>query len=158
MYLGIDLGTSEVKALLVDDNQRIAATGRAGLTVQRPRPLWSEQHPRDWWQATQAAVAKIQKAAPRELSAVRGIGLSGQMHGATLLDARDEVLRPAILWNDVRSGDECRELEALVPNSREVTGNLAMPGFTAPKLLWVAKHGREVFARTAKVLLPKDYG
>jgi len=157
MYLGIDLGTSEVKVLLVDDDQRIAATGRTALTMQRPRPLWSEQHPQDWWQATQAAVAEIQKAAPRALAAVRGIGLSGQMHGATLLDSRDEVLRPAILWNDVRSGEECRKLEAQVPNSRELTGNLAMPGFTAPKLLWVAKHEPEVFARTAKVLLPKDY-
>lgn len=157
MYLGIDLGTSELKVLLVDDDQRIAATGRAALTVQRPRPLWSEQHPQDWWQATQAAVAEIRKAVPRALAAVRGIGLSGQMHGATLLDSRDQVLRPAILWNDVRSGEECRELEAQVPNSRELTGNLAMPGFTAPKLLWVAKHEPDVFARTAKVLLPKDY-
>src|SRR5437667_12319260 len=96
MYLGIDLGTSEVKVLLVDDDQRIAATGRTALTMQRPRPLWSEQHPQDWWQATQAAVAEIQKAAPRALAAVRGIGLSGQMHGATLLDsraARDPVER-----------------------------------------------------------------
>ena len=157
MYLGIDLGTSEVKALLIDDEQRMVATGRAPLQVQRPHPLWSEQRPEDWWQATQAAVAEIHQRASGELAAVRGIGLSGQMHGAVLLDSEDRVLRPAILWNDVRSGEECRELELRVPNSRQITGNLAMPGFTAPKLLWVAKHEPDVFRRMAKVLLPKDY-
>ena len=157
MYLGIDLGTSEVKVLLIDADQRIVASGRGALQVQRPRPLWSEQRPGDWWQATRSAVAEVQRNFARELSGVRGIGLSGQMHGATLLDQRNEVLRPAILWNDVRSGAECLELERRAPDLRQIAGNLAMPGFTAPKLLWVAAHEPDVFRRTAKVLLPKDY-
>src|SRR5262249_34327613 len=111
----------------------------------------------EWWTATQRAVAALRERHAAELSAVRAIGLSGQMHGATLLDAADRVLRPAILWNDGRSGAQCAELERRAPRSRVITGNLAMPGFTAPKLLWVAEHEPEVFRRTARVLLPKDY-
>ncbi len=157
MYLGIDLGTSEVKVLLIDDQQRIVASAHAALAIDRPQPLWSEQHPADWWQATQAAIAAIQSSHPRELAVLRSIGLSGQMHGAVLLDAAGQVLRPAILWNDARSSEECAELERRVPQLREITGNLAMPGFTAPKLLWVAKHEPALFSLTASVLLPKDY-
>lgn len=157
MFLGIDLGTSGVKAVLADEHQDVVATGGAPLEVSRPRPLWSEQDPEDWWRAIGRAVAAIRRANPRELAAVKGIGLSGQMHGATLLDARDRVLRPAILWNDGRSAAECDELEAREPASRRITGNLAMPGFTAPKLIWVARHESEVFSETATVLLPKDY-
>src|SRR6187399_990956 len=110
MYLGIDLGTSEVKVLLLQDDHRIVATAGARLTVSRPHPGWSEQDPADWWAATEAAVAALRAEAPAEFARVRGIGLSGQMHGATLLDADDAVLRPAILWNDVRSAAECLEL------------------------------------------------
>ena len=157
MYLGIDLGTSAVKALLVDERQHVLAQASAPLAVMRPRPLWSEQDPEHWWTATQAAVGELRAGQPAALAAVRGIGLSGQMHGATLLDAGDRVLRPAILWNDGRSGAECAELERRTPRSRAITGNLAMPGFTAPKLLWVAAHEPAVFRRTARVLLPKDY-
>src|SRR5215468_8868693 len=157
MYLGIDLGTSALKALLVDDQQRVLAQASVPFEVSRPRPLWSEQDPEQWWTATQAAIAELGTTRPGGLAAVRGIGLSGQMHGATLLDAADRVLRPAILWNDGRSGAECAELERRAPRSRAITGNLAMPGFTAPKLLWVAAHEPEVFHRTARVLLPKDY-
>src|SRR5215468_10958928 len=157
MYLGIDLGTSAVKALLVDDRQGVVAQASAPLALMRPRPLWSEQDPEDWWTATQAAVGELRAAQPAALAAVRGIGLSGQMHGATLLDVGDRVLRPAILWNDGRSGAECAELERRAPRSRAITGNLAMPGFTAPKLLWVAAHEPAVFAATRRVLLPKDY-
>lgn len=157
MFLGIDLGTSGVKAVLADDRQEIAATGNAPLEASRPRPLWSEQDPEDWWHATCGAVAALRRANPGALAAVEGIGLSGQMHGATLLDSHDRVLRPAILWNDGRSVAECDELEAREPASRRITGNLAMPGFTAPKLIWVAGNEAEVFARTARVLLPKDY-
>src|SRR5262245_64669937 len=157
MYLGIDLGTSAVKALLVDESQGVVDQASAALEVSRPRRLWSEQDPEQWWQATEMAVASLQARHPAELAAVRGIGLSGQMHGATLLDAADVVLRPAILWNDGRSGAECAELERRAPRSRAITGNLAMPGFTAPKLLWVAAHEPAVFRRTARVLLPKDY-
>ncbi len=157
MYLGIDLGTSEVKVLLMDAAQHIVASAHAPLTISRPRPQWSEQDPADWWRATLAAVGALAASHPRELAALRGIGLSGQMHGAVLLDAAGAVLRPAILWNDVRSGAECEELERREPRLRAITGNLAMPGFTAPKLLWVARHEPELFGRTATVLLPKDY-
>ncbi len=157
MYLGIDLGTSEVKVILINERQDIVATAHAPLAIERPKPLWSEQHPADWWRATQAAIADIHRDYQEQLSEVRGIGLSGQMHGAVLLDVKDQVLRPAILWNDVRSGEECIELEQRIPALRQLTGNVAMPGFTAPKLLWVAKNEPEIFQKTAKVLLPKDY-
>jgi xylulokinase len=157
MYLGIDLGTSEVKVLLLQDDHRIVATAGARLTVSRPHPGWSEQDPADWWAATESAVAALRAQAPAEFARVRGIGLSGQMHGATLLDADDEVLRPAILWNDVRSASECLELQRRLPALPEIAGNLAMPGFTAPKLLWVQRHEPKLFERTRCVLLPKDW-
>src|SRR2546426_8320790 len=157
MFLGIDLGTSEVKALLVDESGALAGSAGSPLEVQRPHPRWSEQSPEAWWEATLSAVEGLRRAPPQPLAAVRGVGLSGQMHGATLLDAADRPLRPAILWNDARSGEECQELVARVPATSTITGNLAMPGFTAPKLIWVAKHEPEVFVRVATVLLPKDY-
>ena len=157
MYLGIDLGTSGVKVVLVDDDQTVIDQATAPLQVSMPQPLWSEQDPDAWWRATCDAVVALRVSRPDQMQAVRGIGLSGQMHGATLLDGEDRVLRPAILWNDGRSAAECAELERRVPESRAITGNLAMPGFTAPKLLWVANHEPEIFARVARVLLPKDY-
>lgn len=157
MYLGIDVGTSAVKAVLVDDAQAIVAQAEAPLTVSRPHPTWSEQDPEDWWRATASAIAQIRAVASGALAAVRGIGLSGQMHGATLLDGADRPLRPAILWNDGRSAAECAALEAAEPASRAITGNIAMPGFTAPKLLWVRRHEPDIFAQTARILLPKDY-
>jgi len=157
VYLGIDLGTSGVKAILLDETDRVLASEGAPLEVSRPRPLWSEQDPEDWWAAAQTAVAALRKSAPTELARVVAVGLSGQMHGAVLLDERDRVLRPAILWNDGRSAAQCGELEARVPEARVITGNLAMPGFTAPKLLWVREHEPEIFARTRRVLLPKDW-
>ena len=157
MYLGIDLGTSAVKAVLVGSDMEPVGEASSPLDVSRPRPLWSEQDPEDWWRATRAAVDTLARRHARELAGVEGIGLSGQMHGATLLDASDRVLRPAILWNDGRSGEQCGELERRVPRSREITGNRAMPGFTAPKLLWVAAHEPELFSRVARVLLPKDH-
>lgn len=157
MYLGIDLGTSSVKVVLVDGNQEIVDQAEAPLTVQRPRPQWAEQNPTSWWTATNAAMKILRQRQRDALAAVRGIGLSGQMHGAALLDNQDRVLRPCILWNDGRSGAQCAELERRAPESRDITGNLAMPGFTAPKLLWVAEHEPDVFRRVAKVLLPKDY-
>ena len=157
MFLGIDLGTSGVKAILADEDDRIVAQANRPLEVSRPRPLWSEQDPAAWWAATETAVAALRERWPEALAAVRGIGLSGQMHGATLLDASDAVLRPAILWNDGRSAAACDELERRVPAVRETTGNLVMPGFTAPKLLWLAEHEPEVAQRVHRVLLPKDY-
>jgi xylulokinase len=129
----------------------------APLQVSRPQPLWSEQHPHQWWDALEAAMRQLRTLAPQALQAVRAIGLSGQMHGAVLLDAAGEVLRPAILWNDGRAADACAELEATVPASRRITGNLAMPGFTAPKLLWLRRHEPRTFAATRTVLLPKDW-
>jgi xylulokinase len=157
VYLGIDLGTSALKALLVDDQQRETDQVSVPLEVQRPRPLWSEQDPEAWWSALQSAVQSLLQRHPRELATVSGIGLAGQMHGAVLLDERDAVLRPAILWNDGRSATQCATLEAREPRSRAITGNLAMPGFTAPKLVWVAEHEPQIFRRVRRVLLPKDY-
>jgi xylulokinase len=156
-YLGLDIGTSSVKALLIDATQRVLAVGNAPLQLSRPHPLWSEQDPEHWWQATLAAVAEVRAAAPQAWRQLCGIGLSGQMHGATLLDHAGNVLRPAMLWNDGRSGSECAELHRILPDLTIRAGNIAMPGFTAPKLLWVRHHEPEIFAATAKVLLPKDY-
>ncbi len=154
MFLGIDIGTSGVKAVVVDAAGVVVGQGTAALTVQRPHPLWSEQDPDAWWLATTAAVGAIPADVRR---AVRGIGLAGQMHGATLLGADDMPLRPAILWNDGRSAAECAALEREVPDLRAVAGNIAMPGFTAPKLRWVRDHEPDVFAQVRTVLLPKDY-
>ncbi|MEJ1158461.1 xylulokinase [Prosthecomicrobium sp. N25] len=156
-HLGIDIGTSSVKAVLLDGDQRLVAEGSAPLAVDRPRPLWSEQDPDAWWTATEAAVAAVRAAAPEAWSGLASIGLSGQQHGATLLDRAGRPLRPCILWNDGRSGAECAELTARVPDFTRRASNIAMPGFTAPKLLWVARHEPEIFAATAMVLLPKDY-
>ena len=156
-FLGLDIGTSSVKALLVDVEQRVVAEASTPLSVSRPHPLWSEQDPSDWVEGVEAAVAAIRRHAPSEFAALSGVGLSGQMHGATLLDAQNKPLRPAILWNDGRSFAECDELKRRVPDLEQRTGNLAMPGFTAPKMLWVAAHEPEIAKATRRVLLPKDY-
>lgn len=157
-YLGVDIGTSGVKALLIDRAGKPLgeATAKA-VEPTRPHPGWSEQNPADWWNATLEAIDKLSKAHPAEMAGVRGIGLSGHMHGATLLDKDDEVLRPCILWNDGRSAAECAELEAALPSLRDIAGNIAMPGFTAPKIAWVRKHEPEIYSRIARVLLPKAY-
>ncbi|HEY9100673.1 xylulokinase [Chitinimonas sp.] len=160
MYIGIDLGTSGLKAILLDRSGKVAASATAPLSVNRPQPLWSEQQPADWWQACQLAMDSLMTqvmAAGLAPASIQAIGLTGQMHGATVLDAQGEVLRPAILWNDGRAHAECLLLEQRVPEARKITGNLMMPGFTAPKLLWLARHEPEVFKRIAKMLLPKDY-
>ncbi len=154
MFLGIDIGTSGVKAVLLDEQGVLVALADAPLGLSRPQPLWSEQDPADWWHACQQAVLALD---PLLRAQVLAIGLTGQMHGAVVLDARDKVLRPAILWNDGRAHAECAELEARVPASRAITGNIAMPGFTAPKLVWLARHEPQIFAATRTVLLPKDY-
>lgn len=154
MFLGIDIGTSGVKAAIVDAGGAVIDQASAPLAVSRPQDLWSEQDPDDWWRATEAAVTALDA---KSRAVVEGVGLSGQMHGATLLGGDDRPLRPAILWNDGRSFAECAALEAAEPRARAITGNLAMPGFTAPKLLWVRRHEPETFAATRSVLLPKDY-
>lgn len=156
MYLGLDLGTSGVKALLIDPDQRVVASATGDLDVSRPRPGWSEQAPADWIAATETAVGELQRSHGRELAAVRGIGLSGQMHGATVLGEDDLPLRPCILWNDTRSHEQAAELDA-DPRFRRITGNVVFPGFTAPKIAWMRDNEPDLFARLRKVLLPKDY-
>lgn len=157
MYLGIDLGTSEIKALVIDEYGETVATHSAPLTIQRPHTHWSEQAPQEWWEATNYLIAALREKCTDHWGAIKAIGLSGQMHGAVLLDEQDQVIRPAILWNDIRSHEECAELESMAEDLHDIAGNLAMPGFTAPKLLWVQKHEPENFAAIQTVLLPKDY-
>lgn len=156
-FIGLDLGTSALKAVLVADDQRVLATAHVPLEAQQPKPLWSEQDPENWPAATFAAFEALKASAPAAFAQCEGIGLSGHMHGAVLLDAADRPLRPCILWNDGRSYAECAELEEAVPEARAITCNIAMPGFTAPKLAWVRKHEPAVFARMRRLLLPKAY-
>jgi xylulokinase len=156
-YLGIDIGTSSIKAVLLDEQQQELAEASVSLTLSRPHPGWSEQDPEQWWEATLKALGEIRAMAPDAWARLAGIGLSGQMHGAVLLDAAHRVLRPAILWNDGRSAAECIELMEAVPDLPQRAANIAMPGFTAPKLLWVRRHEPDIFKATAKILLPKDY-
>lgn len=153
MYIGLDLGTSGLKGVLIDDAQAVLAEASAPLTVARPHEGWSEQSPAAWIAAAESVMDALSAYG---LSKVRGIGLSGQMHGATLLDASDEVLRPCILWNDTRSHEEAAELDG-DPLFRRVTGNIVFPGFTAPKLLWVRRQEPRIWEKVARVLLPKDY-
>jgi len=157
MYLGIDLGTSGVKIIILGEDEGLIGQASAPLTISRPENLWSEQDPHAWWQATNDAMAQLKAQHGNVLGEIKGIGLSGQMHGATLLDQNDQVIRPAILWNDGRSHIECGEIEQRIITSRQITGNVAVPGFTAPKLAWLKKNEPNQFAKINKVLLPKDY-
>jgi len=157
MFLGIDVGTSAVKALLIDENSATIAEADIPLSVFTPYPFWSEQNPTDWWHATLAALDALQAQNPAAIAATRAIGLSGQMHGATLLGADDKPLRPAILWNDGRAMQECRELDAALPDLGIQAGVATMPGMTAPKLIWLKKHEPDLFAKIKTILLPKDY-
>ena len=157
MFLGIDIGTSEVKALLLNEFHVIVGNAGAALDISRPHPGHSEQQPKDWWTATQSALAVLRSAQPKDYAAVEAIGLSGQMHGAVLLDGNNEVLRPAILWNDTRASLACAQMMQELPTLPQLAGSLVMPGFTAPKLRWLATHEPSVFKRVATVLLPKDY-
>lgn len=156
-FLGLDVGTSAVKAVLVDAGQRPLAQAEEPLATSRPRPLWSEQDPEAWWRATGTVLGRLRSERPDAFAAARGLGLSGQMHGAVLLDAADRVLRPAILWNDGRAAAEARLLNGRVPGIGRIAGVPAVPGFTAPKLMWLAAHEPEAAARVARVLLPKDW-
>ncbi|MEQ9635219.1 MAG: xylulokinase [Devosia marina] len=157
-FLGIDIGTSGVKALLIDESGKALGDASApAVEPVRPQPGWSEQNPADWWTATLGAIDTLKQSHGAPLAAVKGIGLSGHMHGATLLGENDTVLRPCILWNDGRSAAECAEMEAALPNLRDLAGNIAMPGFTGPKIAWVRKHEPEIYARIRKVLLPKAF-
>ena len=154
MWLGIDIGTSAVKLSLIGEDGAEIDAASAPLTLQTPHPYWSEQDPEAWWRAVVVACGDL--GARRDLKAVRGVGLSGQMHGAVLLDRADEIIRPAILWNDGRC---FAEAEALAARGwiGEMAGAPPLTGFTAPKLIWVKRHEPENFARIARILLPKDY-
>ena len=159
LLLGIDLSTTGAKALLIDEMGKVIASASTPLTLSTPHPLWAEQEPRDWWQATVASIRAALTMAAASGAEIRAIGLTGQMHGLALLDAQGEPLRPAILWNDQRTAAECDEIRARVGRSRliAVTGNDALTGFTAPKVLWVRRHEPEIYARAVHILLPKDY-
>lgn len=160
MYLGLDLGTSGLKGVVVDDNGYTIAVNSVSLNVDSPFPLWSEQDPWSWWQAIKRVIDHLHKdlfIKGSSFSRLKGIGLSGQMHGATFLDEKGGVLRPCILWNDGRSFKECDQLKQVCPELLKLSGNLAMPGFTAPKVLWLQRHEADIYARLKTVLLPKDY-
>jgi xylulokinase len=157
MFLGIDLGTSELKAVLLNERHQMVGAARSPLQVDHPQPLWSEQSPHAWWQALEQVMAQLQADHPIALAQLQAVGLSGQMHGAVLLDEHEAVLRPALLWNDGRSAEQCHTLHQRLPNLPQITGNLAMPGFTAPKVQWVREHEPRCFEQLRRVLLPKDW-
>ena len=157
MYIGIDLGTSGVKTILIDYNQDILATAHSALTVQSPQDGFNEQDPNSWIKATEICLAELKKQKSKEFSNTTSIGISGHMHGATIIDDQGKVIRPCILWNDTRAFKECEEFENQDFDVRNISGNIAMPGFTAPKINWLIKNESENFKRISKVLLPKDY-
>lgn len=157
MYLGIDIGTSAVKVIMVDEANQQCATASQPLQVSRPQAGYSEQDPHSWWQAVDAAMSELRQQKPKEMSIVKAIGLSGQMHGLVALDEKGAVLRPAILWNDTRCAKEADELDKNEPAFRDIGGNAVMPGFTAPKAEWMRRHEPALFAQISKILLPKDY-
>ena len=157
MYLGLDLGTSAVKALLADESGAAVGSQSVPLQVIRRQAGWSEQDPQSWWDATNRAVRSLGAKYPEQMRQVTAIGLAGQMHGLTALDANDAVLRPAILWNDTRSAPQATHLDTVHAAFRQIGGNAVMAGFTAPKAVWMAENEPELFQRLATVLLPKDY-
>ena len=157
--IGIDASTTATKAVLVDETGAVVGVGMAEYGFETPHPLWSEQDPGLWWDGAVAAIRAVLRSTGVAGSEVVGVGLTGQMHGLVLLDAADAVLRPAILWNDQRTAEACDEVRAAVGPQRliDITGNDALTGFTAPKLVWVRDHEPEIWSRVAHVLLPKDY-
>lgn len=159
LLLGIDVSTTGAKALLIDAQGNVMATATTPLTLFTPRPLWSEQDPREWWSGCIASIRQALAQAGASGQDVAAIGLTGQMHGLVLLDRHGEVLRPAILWNDQRTGSQCDEIRARLGKERliRITGNDALTGFTAPKILWVQQNEPEIFAQVRHILLPKDY-
>ncbi len=155
--LGIDIGTTGSKALLIDENGKVVASATTEYPMYTPQPLWAEQNPEDWWQATITSLKQVLKG--RDAAEVKGLGLTGQMHGLVLLDQAGRVLRPCIMWNDQRTGQQCADITARIGAKRllELTGNPVLPGFTAPKIVWVREHEPQVYHKAARVLLPKDY-
>ena len=157
MYIGIDLGTSGVKTILLDSNQKILSSAHFNLTVESPKDGFNEQNPKDWVKAINYCFSKLLENKPAAFRSTISIGISGHMHGATIIDKNGNVIRPCILWNDTRSHKECIEFEDQDFNVRNISGNIAMPGFTAPKINWIKKNEPENFKKINKVLLPKDY-
>ena len=157
LYIGVDLGTSAVKLLLMDEKGTVRRVVSKEYPLFFPQPGWSEQRPEDWYEQTMAGLKELLKDCDR--SKVEGISFGGQMHGLVILDEEDRVIRPAILWNDGRTGEETDYLNQVIGKEKlsEYTGNIAFAGFTAPKLLWVKKHEPEHFAAISKIMLPKDY-
>jgi xylulokinase len=158
LAIGLDVGTTGVKGVAIAPDGAVVAIAEEGYPLSTPRPGWSEQDPEDWWRASRTVLARLVGTAGRT-QRIAGIGLSGQMHGLVALDTSDRVIRPAILWNDQRTGAECAEIEERIGLERLIglTGNRALTGFTAPKLLWLRRHEPESYGRIARVLLPKDY-
>jgi xylulokinase len=158
-FLGIDVSTTATKALLIDEKGTVVAVAASEYSFETPNPLWSEQHPDLWWDGAQKSIRAVLKQSGVDSNQIGGIGLTGQMHGLVLLDAQGEVLRPAILWNDQRTQAQCDEIHQRIGREKfiSITGNVALTGFTAPKILWVAENEPEVYAKTRHVLLPKDY-
>ena len=157
MFIGIDLGTSSIKMILIDQNQRILATANSSLSVQYPKDGFSEQNPQEWINSTMECFEALKLKKPKEFSQTISIGISGHMHGATLIDKDGNVIRPCILWNDTRSHQECEEFEKQNFDVRSISGNITMPGFTAPKINWIKNNEIDNFKKIFKVLLPKDY-
>jgi xylulokinase len=158
-YIGIDASTTATKALLMAPDGKVIGVASSEYSYETPHPLWSEQHPDLWWQATCASVRQVMDEAAVPPTAVKAIGLTGQMHGLVLLDSRGQVLRPAILWNDQRTAAECDQMRAIIGKEHliAITGNDALTGFTAPKILWVKNHEPQIYGQIAHILLPKDY-
>ena len=157
MFIGIDLGTSSIKMILIDQNQSILASANSSLAVQSPKDGFSEQNPQEWIDSTMECLEALKSKKPKEFSQTISIGISGQMHGATLIDKDGNVIRPCILWNDTRSYQECEEFEKQNFDVRSISGNITMPGFTAPKINWIKNNEIDNFKKIFKVLLPKDY-
>jgi xylulokinase len=158
-FLGIDSSTTGVKALITDENGHVVGTATTELPISTPKPLWSEQNPADWWDGAVNSIKTVLQETGISGNAITAIGLTGQMHGLTLLDENGNVLRPAILWNDQRTGAECDDIHRRIGKEKfiRITGNVALTGFTAPKILWVQKNEPEVYAKVKHILLPKDY-
>ena len=158
-FVGIDVGTTGTKTVLVSEKGRIVASATGEYPMQTPHPQWAEQDPEDWWRATVSSLCEVMATSDVDAAAISGIGLTGQMHGMVMLDAQGEVLRPCIMWNDQRTAAQCDWIMNTVGRKRflELTLNPALPGFTAPKIVWTREYEPEIYARAAKVLLPKDY-
>jgi xylulokinase len=159
VFMGIDISTTSAKAIIIDEQGKVLSIGSTAQPISQPQPLWSEQNPADWWDGVVASIKSALDQSGLTGDAIAGIGLTGQMHGLVMLDADGDVLRPAILWNDQRTQAQCDWMTERIGFERliELTGNRALTGFTAPKILWVRDHEPDVYAQCSHILLPKDY-